>query len=142
MAREKKRGFRFSRFMLLIILIVVIGLAWYFGLLKGFGLGAGRGADKRNAESPDINSRETRQVESQANPIEPSSPTKYILEVNGDQYSLNGQRLNLDQLEKELDQLAEDSRLELVDDDAIQNAYQQVLDILTKHGIAYSEIKN
>lgn len=141
MTREKKKKSKFSRFMFLIVVIAIVGLAWYFGLLKGFGLGSGRGGEAQQV-GPSAVAPESRQVESSVRQTKTAERSKQRLEVSADKYILNGKEISLDDLDAELTQITEGSSIDLVDDSAIQNAYQQVLDLLNKHGLEYSEIKD
>lgn len=138
MAKEKKKRSKFFWFMLLIIIIVALGLAWKFGLLKGLGLGEGKESTTNNL-SESIAPEEAIE-ESQVNDEEKQSIAQ--IEVQGESYFWNGEKVDLKELEKNISELSKDMKIELIDNKAIQSAYQEVLDTLTNLEIDFDQIKD
>ncbi len=133
MAKKERKRSKFP-WLILIILILALVLAWKFGLLKGFGLGSGLGLgnDTQNAE-------ETQSISTSEEQTTVASQEIHI-EVAGDQYLWNGEEVTLDTIKTNLDALEENTKVILTDNEAVQNAYQEVLDVLNESSIQFDQV--
>lgn len=129
MAKQNKKRSKFPLFILIIIIIAVLGLLWKFGYLKGFGKGSGEGASTKD-QSIERASAEASKAEQEI----------ITIEVSGDTYSWNGSKVDLQEIQENLNQLSDQAKITLIDHQAIQNAYQSVLDLLNEQGVAFDQI--
>lgn len=133
MAKKEKKRSKLPWLLLLIIILALV-LAWKFGLLKGFGLGSGLGLgnDTQNAEATQSVSASEEQAE--------VSTQEINIEVAGDQYLWNGEEVTLDTIKTNLDGLEENTKVIMTDNEAVQNAYQEVLDVLNESNIQFDQV--
>ncbi len=131
---KKKKRSKFFWFMLFIIIIVILGLAWKFGFLEGLGLGKGTVSDVTTSEKLTDASEDLAEEET----VEQLDR----IEVKGKTYLWNDLEVDLKTLENNLSDLVENTKIELIDNQAIQNYYQDVLDLLTEMEIDYDQITN
>ncbi len=129
MTKQNKKRSKFPLFMLLILIIVALGLLWKFGYLKGFGRGEGQ-----------ANSTSNHSTESVASEPQEAGRGQITIEVSGDTYLWNGTETDLNTIKENLIALNGQPQIILVDHQAIQNAYQEVLDLLNEEGLPFDQV--
>ncbi len=133
MAQEKKKRSKFPVFMIIIILIVLIGLAWKFGWLDGLGRG------NKDDRSPD-SSETVSNTESENQTADEAGAEEINIEIKSDEIFYNGQKISLEDCKTKLEQLPDKYVLTLIDNEAIQSTYQEVLNILNEKEVAFDQI--
>jgi len=114
-----------------------LGVTWKLGVFGG------KGGDA-DSENPDTASGSVAIVESVEETesiaeTEGEGPLVYEIEVSGDKIFWQNSEVTLEQLKENITNLSKTDKVTLIDNEAVQDSYQSVLDLLDENEIPYGQ---
>ncbi len=128
---------------IIIALVAVIIALFYFGF--GLGLGNGNGDNEGDGNTTsyteETDSREETKDSNSETEAGSYSQREYILiTVNGNEYWYQNSRMEIDELIDTINELEKEFIVQVKDDNASRNAYDELINKLKSEGVVYEQI--
>lgn len=122
-----------KKFIIFLLIVAVIGVIVYFALNGGFGSGEGNGSKSNQEQSEDNNTKsgQDKDANNGANVLK--------ISVSGNEYVYENERVSLDDFMAEVSKAGETVSVEVKNDNASLNAYNDLLNKLKDANISFSE---
>ncbi len=134
---QKKKRSKTPLALVALLLLGSLGVTWKLGVFGG----EGGNADSENAGTDSGSVAIVESVE-ETEPIvetEGEGPLIYEIEVSGDKILWQNSEVTLDQLKENITNLSKTDKVTLIDNEAVQDSYQSVLDLLDENEISYGQ---
>ncbi len=122
-----------KKFIIFLLIVAVIGVIVYFALNGGFGSGEGNGSKSNQEQAEDNNTKsgQDKDANNGANVLK--------ISVSGNEYVYENERVSLDDFMAEVSKAGETVSVEVKNDNASLNAYNDLLNKLKDANISFSE---
>lgn len=128
---QKKKRSKTPLALVALLLLGSLGVTWKLGVFGG------KGGDA-DSESTGTASDSVAIVES-VEETEGEGPLVYEIEVSGDKILWQNSEVTLDQIKENITNLSKTDKVTLIDNEAVQDSYQSVLDLLDENEISYGQ---
>ncbi len=123
---------------ILLLIVVIIFALMFLGAGLGFGKGSGTGEGDGITRS--VNVVQENETDATSEKSNNTSEIQYVkVTVSEDDYFYDNEKIKLDNLISKLKEKEGDYILEVIDDQATKNAYDDLLDALDSNNLEYVE---
>ena len=123
---------------ILLLIVVIIFVLMFLGAGLGFGKGSGTGEGDGITRS--VNVVQENETDATSEKSNNTSEIQYVkVTVSEDDYFYDNEKIKLDNLISKLKEKEGDYILEVIDDQATKNAYDDLLDALDSNNLEYVE---